>query len=265
MKKIKFGKSFFLLILVCLIFKKSVIFFNYLSALILHEIAHLLVAKSKGYSLKCIKFDILGMSVDLNEKIEDSDNFSINIAGPLCNLIIVLFCMALYWLIPVSFKFLNLFCVSNLTLAVFNILPIYPLDGGKIFNSLIKNNKTYNILGVAIRIIFVVVFVVLFLLSFKTNANYFYLVFAIFFATSSKKRAPTLSIFKNSNKKFEEIRFVKVDCNQNLYDLIKKIKSNKYTIFYHSETNKFINEDDLIALATSFPLSTNVKDIKIIK
>ena len=120
--------------------------FNYLLAIFLHEIAHLLVAERKGYSLKQIKLDAFGLAVDLNEKIDNEDQFVINIAGPICNLLLCILCLATYWLFPISFCFLNTFCFCNLVLAIFNLIPVYPLDGGKIFCGIIKSEKVYKIL-----------------------------------------------------------------------------------------------------------------------
>ena len=141
MKKFKLGISFLLLILICFITGNVELIINYILALTLHELAHLFVAVKSGYSLKLIKLDMFGLSIDLNEMIDDRDNFKINIAGPVCNLLMVVCCMAFYWLIPTSYFYLNTFCFANLILAIFNLLPVYPLDGGKIFRGIIKNDK----------------------------------------------------------------------------------------------------------------------------
>ena len=153
MKKFKVSLSFILLILLSLFMGQALLIFNYLVALSIHELAHLFVALKNGYSLKFVKLDIFGMSVELNESIDDKDNFRINIAGPVVNLLMCLICMSLYWLIPISFHYLNTFCFANLMLAVFNLLPVYPLDGGKIFRGIIKSDKAYKILGMDINIV----------------------------------------------------------------------------------------------------------------
>ena len=151
MKKIRVGPSFLLLVLLGFLTGKFVLIFNYLCALILHELAHALVAVRAGYSLKLIKLDVFGLSIELNERIDDKDCFKINIAGPIFNLLLCVICMAMYWLIPSSYGYLNTFCFCNLVLAIFNLLPVYPLDGGKIFRGLIKSDKTYKVLDCVIR------------------------------------------------------------------------------------------------------------------
>lgn len=252
-----------LLILACLIIKNGLILINYFSALVLHELAHLFVATKRGYKLKLIKLDMFGMSVNLDEQIDDRDSFAINIAGPLFNLLLCVVCLACYWLFPISYTYLNTFCFANLTLAMFNLLPIYPLDGGKVFKGIIRNDKGYKIFDRVVRIVFICLFALLFIFSCKHSPNWFCLVFIVFLFSSIQKSAPTLSIFKNLTRKhFEKVVMLKVDENESLFALIKKIKHGHYTIFYLPKSQKSFDEDSLLELATKFPLTTTLKQIK---
>ena len=112
-----------------------VLLINYILALTLHELAHIFVATKRGYTLKEFKISLFGVAVELNEKIDENDSFVVNISGPVFNLFLCLICVAFYWFIPKSFVVLNTFCISNLTLAIFNLMPIYPLDGFNIIES----------------------------------------------------------------------------------------------------------------------------------
>lgn len=262
MKKFKIGTSFLLLILLFILTKNIVVFLNYFLALFLHELAHLFVASRKGYSLRLIKLDIFGLSLDLNEKIDDGDTFSISIAGPMFNLFLCLCCTALYWLLPNSFYFLNLFCLSNLILAVFNLIPIYPLDGGKIVRAIVKNEKAYNIIDKVVRWAFAFVLLVLFIISCFSSPNWIYALFLIFLVSSSK-RLPTLSIFKyKHNKNFDKVIMLKVGENDNLFSMLKKIKNHYYTIFYCPKTRLYYDEDQIITYATKYSLETKIEDVK---
>ena len=263
MKKFRVGFSFLLLVIVCLFCKQFIVLINYLSALFLHELAHLYVAIKHGYSLKIIRLDIFGLSVELKEKINDNDNFAVNIAGPLCNLCISVVCLAIYWLVPVSYEILNTFCVANLAIAVFNLLPIANLDGGKIFSGFIKSDKVFKILDVSVRIILSIVFFVLFILSLDYSANYFYLLMIIFFVTCKSKREPTFSLFRDRNKRVEKVQIYKVCNNDNLYSLIKKIENKKYTVFYIHEQRKYVDEEDILELVKTYPLATKIHSIDI--
>ena len=87
---------------------------------------------------------MFGLSLELDSRVEDKDSFAINIAGPVMNLSLVIICLAINFLFPISIVYLNTFCISNLVLAVFNMLPVYPLDGGKIVSSMISKDKVFK-------------------------------------------------------------------------------------------------------------------------
>ncbi len=263
MKKFKVGASLILLVAICLVFKNFLLLLNYFFALILHELAHLFVATARGYKLKQLRLDMFGLSLSLDEKIADKDAFAINLAGPLFNLVLCVICVACYWLVPESYYYLNLFCISNLCLAIFNLLPIYPLDGGKIFRSIFKNEKTYLKTDLILRITLCVLFAALFVFSCFNNINFFYILMSIFLLTSKPNREPTVSVFKTAKEKdFSKIVLIKVNENNTIFDLLKRIKRAHYTIFYCNTTKThYLDEDGLINLSLTKPLNCQLKQI----
>lgn len=262
MKKFKVGSSLIFLVLIGVLTNSVGILVNYLLALTLHELAHMLVAVKNGYSLKLIKMDVFGLSIELNEKIDDKDSFKINVAGPVFNLLLCVICMALYWLVPISYLYLNTFCYCNLILAVFNLLPVYPLDGGKIFRGIIKSDKVYKTLDCFIRYSLASLFICAFVISCFNSPNFLLLIIAIFFFTSKGKQMPTMSIFKyRQNKHFDKVVILKVQETETLFHLIKQIKSYHYTIFYVPKLDKHYDEDKIIELSLKFPLTTSVSDL----
>lgn len=112
---------------------------------IIHEIGHLVVGLAVG--MKPEKFEIMpyGVSVafkitpqDFNVKIKKGNIFELKkiivaLAGPITNAIILIICMNIN--IPI---FLGLMIIySNFLLIIFNLLPIYPLDGGRILKGIL--------------------------------------------------------------------------------------------------------------------------------
>ncbi|MBR1988272.1 MAG: site-2 protease family protein [Clostridia bacterium] len=264
MKKFKISLSFFILVVICICLKNFLVLLNYFIALTIHEFSHLIVSNIKGYKLKKIKLDMFGMSIDLDSPIDERDNFWINIAGPLSNLFVCLICLALYWLFPLSYFYLNTFCIANLTLAIFNLLPIYPLDGGKIFYNLFSNKKHHKFISLSIRIILTFVSLCFAIIN-PFNNRLLFLLIAFFFATSNKKPIPSFVFLKQTkNLPFQKIELIKIDDNMNLYSLIKLLKSKKYTIFYCESLNqKYFNQDDLLNISLKHPLSTKIKNCQI--
>lgn len=262
MKNFKIGFSFFFLILICVVSKNLLLLINYLLALFLHETAHLVMATYKGYSLNYIKLDIGGLSINLKEDIKDKDSFLINVAGPVCNIVLCLICMSLYWLFPKTYQYLNLFCTSNLLLALFNLLPIYPLDGGKIFRGIIKNVKVLKIVENVLKYTISALCVVLYICTFKQNPNHILLVISLFFLFNKTDTKPTFSIFKSKDYAIQKVNLLRVNETENLYSLIKKIKKHQYTIFYCKNARiKYIDEDEIVALSLKHNLNTKLCEI----
>lgn len=263
MKKFKFSISFFMLIAICILTQKFLLLINYFCALALHELAHIFVALKRGYKVKYVKLSMLGLSVELDNQIDSKDAFAINIAGPACNLILCVLCLASYSIFPASFAMLNTFCVCNLVLAFFNLLPIYPLDGGKIFQSIFKTKKAYLIADLIVRLLLTITFAIMFICSIFAETNWLYLLFAVFFILQTPKHSPNFSLFKSkTNHKYEKVVMLKIDESQNLFSLLKLINNKNYTIFYCPTTHqKYIDEDSVVNFALKFPLDTSIKNI----
>jgi len=262
MKKFKISPSFFALVVLCFLTHNFILLINYFLALMLHEMAHFLVAVSKGYKLKRLQLSMCGLSLELNEEIDDSDLFLVNIAGPACNLLLALVCVAIFWVLPISFFYLKYFCIANLSLALFNLIPIYPLDGGKVFASLIKNKKHYLIFNSVLKYALFIVFLVMFVISLFSVTNYFYLIFSIFFLTiNTKRKTQTLSVFKMcKKKKLESVKLYKILESESLYNLLKLIKTYNYTIFYCAAMKRYVDEDEIIEKSLRYPLTTKLQD-----
>ncbi|MGC2476195.1 MAG: site-2 protease family protein [Candidatus Sulfotelmatobacter sp.] len=120
----------------------SVLFFV---TLLLHELAHSLVAKSHGLRVQAITLFALGGVSQIESEAGDAKTeFWIAIVGPLTSFLIGMFCMVIVrvagWLPsseptnPVIAVLLWLGYI-NVSLAVFNMIPGYPLDGGRVLRA----------------------------------------------------------------------------------------------------------------------------------
>ncbi|HVJ49784.1 M50 family metallopeptidase [Desulfitobacterium sp.] len=99
-----------------------------------HELAHLLTAKAYGFQvvgLEIFPFGGAAYCDDLFEgrKVEET---ILSLAGPAFNLVLLFAAQTLrwqgYWLGPSGEEFVRI----NFWLATFNLLPVLPLDGGRI-------------------------------------------------------------------------------------------------------------------------------------
>jgi stage IV sporulation protein FB len=101
--------------------------------ILLHELAHLVCAFYFGVRIRFVKIMPFGVNIRLNDTflLPAYENI-ICLAGPLMN--IVLLCAALYFkdVMGNHFHGLDFFIGANLTMAAINLLPVLPLDGGRI-------------------------------------------------------------------------------------------------------------------------------------
>ena len=128
---------------------------------IIHEIGHVLVSLIFKWHLDKIEIYPFGGCVKFNEKLNKPiiEELLILIGGPLIQIILFLTILFLYHKGIISFRNFILFKNYHYTLLYFNLLPIYPLDGGRILNCLVnylfpfkKGNKLVGLLSILIII-----------------------------------------------------------------------------------------------------------------
>ena len=111
-------------------------------SILLHEISHSLVAKAKGIPVRDITLFVFGGVSNLaHEARSAGEEFQIAIVGPLTSLALAAL-FAVLWLALQPFfegaaAVAGYLAFINLILAVFNMLPGFPLDGGRVFRSIV--------------------------------------------------------------------------------------------------------------------------------
>ncbi len=114
----------------------AVLFF---SSILAHEMMHSLVARTRGLKVRGITLFIFGGVASIEgEPKRPSDEFWIAVVGPLCSAVIGGAFLGLYALLPgktLEAEIVNWIGSTNLALAVFNLLPGFPLDGGRLFRA----------------------------------------------------------------------------------------------------------------------------------
>jgi len=110
-------------------------------SVLLHEVGHTVVSKVVGLPVRRIVVFLLGgLSEIEGEASRPRDEFAIAVAGPLVSAALAVGCWAAS-LLPAAESavavLLLLLAWSNLVIAVFNVLPGLPLDGGRLVQALI--------------------------------------------------------------------------------------------------------------------------------
>lgn len=153
--EIKMNLNIFAMIIIFYLTGQLELYGIFMFFIFLHEMAHLLVGIFLKFKPKSLHIMPLGLAItfqvygaDYNCKIEKGNILSVKriaiaLAGPCLNLILAFCAIILNW---------NIFQVGateifygNIILAMFNLLPIYPLDGGRIVKEIIHIKKGLKI------------------------------------------------------------------------------------------------------------------------
>lgn len=182
---------------------------------ILHEFGHLLIGLALGMKPEKIELRPFGFSIsfkltteDYNEKIGRANKLEIKkiivaMAGPLTN------CFLIFITLKFNFNVFEemMIIYANIILILYNILPIYPLDGGRILKGILHiffgRYKSYKYIN---NISF---FILIILTAISSIAIIYFKNIAIFFAIMY-----LWILFIGENKKFV--------ARENAYKIIKK-------------------------------------------
>ncbi len=101
-----------------------------------HELAHAMAAEKRGFKLNRVVLMPYGAVIDgdLSDCPLKSE-IAVAIAGPLCNFLTAAGFVALWWLFPASYPYTDTACYISFWTAVVNLLPAYPLDGGRVLSA----------------------------------------------------------------------------------------------------------------------------------
>ena len=160
LKNSAIGISFFgIVMLFVLMLSRSYISFAAIGAALLHELAHVSVARMLGTKLTKLKLGIFGASLSMDSTSTSYKNeILICLAGPMANL---LSAAILVSFLKSSSEFTDMFLYASLFLGLLNLLPISDFDGGRILFCTVAE---YGSPSLASRVLKTASFLLLFLL-----------------------------------------------------------------------------------------------------
>lgn len=114
---------------------------------LLHEFGHSLVARRYGYEIDSVTLWLLGGVASFAEFPEDwRHELVIAIAGPIVSVLIGIGSYVAFVTLPSSIEsarfVFGYLTVLNVVLAAFNLLPGFPMDGGRILRAILARNQS---------------------------------------------------------------------------------------------------------------------------
>ncbi|HAF24880.1 MAG TPA: hypothetical protein DCK93_18575 [Blastocatellia bacterium] len=122
----------------------------FFAAIVVHELSHAAVAKARGLPVRSITLFALGGVAQIEKEATDAKTeFWMGIVGPITSIVIGAACLALAYalgwapeigMMRASTPLLALLVwlgYINIALAIFNMIPGFPLDGGRVLRAIV--------------------------------------------------------------------------------------------------------------------------------
>jgi hypothetical protein len=183
--------------------------------------------------------------------IKLSDEVCLAAAGPAVNAFLCFFVAGLWWFFPESYAYTDTVMFANAGMCIINLVPAYPLDGGRILKCLllkITSPKATKIILKATCLCFAVSFVVLFFLF---EYNFTCLTFVLFLLCSCfEKEGEAVKINFSSSGRLKRgitVKYVMVDGQLIYKDAVKFLDERHYVILqlYDGEIRDEVTQDEL--------------------
>lgn len=150
----------------------------------LHELGHYFVSLKCGYKLNRITLMPYGAIISGDTfGLSYKDECKITLAGPMMNLFILVFFVALWWVFPETYAYTDTVVFANGIMLIINLLPCFPLDGGRFLYATLRlkfKRKTAERIVKGLGILFAVCLLVLFVISCFIKVNFTILFFSAF-------------------------------------------------------------------------------------
>lgn len=238
---------------------------------LLHEVGHFVVAKKVGIKLSDVVLYPYGAVMDTDCDTSEPGSWKVAVAGPLVNLALALLGLLVMLLGggEVAVDFVN----ANLTVCLFNLLPVYPLDGGRAILARSKRPlrtiKILRLAGIAVASILLL----LFALSIIFGLNLTFGVMSVFLFIGAMAgveremggRVAKLLLSRDKNYR-EGVPVVSYACSETtpVHKVLAKLSPHRVTeivVMAENGTKKSVSEEEFLNFARESAPDSTLKDM----
>ena len=256
--KIHIHPLFFVTLILCALFGGLTTALICLVTALLHECGHVFCSEKMGFTCKKIMVMPYGASAVCElEGIRAGDEIKLALAGPLVNAVVCVFTAGLWWFVPETYAFTDVVFYANLAMLAVNLLPAYPLDGGRVAGCVLTKIFSKRVANIVLRVTAGVFSAGLFVGFFLSKYNPTLLAFSLFLLCSALEKAPKAELINFSSsgrlKRGMEVKYVLCDSSVTFKDAFKKLDDKKYLVLQlYSEGGVAdeITQDELYEEAT---------------
>ncbi len=217
--QIKVDLKIFLFFLIFLITRNIKIYSILMIFALIHELGHLVCGIILGFKPEKMTILPYGLKIsfkigtnDYNKKIQKGNILSIKkivlaLAGPITNVI----CIIITYILSKNFQIDKLMYANiiyaNILIAIFNMLPIFPLDGGRVVKELTHMfcglRKSYRYTQIISEIcLYIITFIASILILYYKNIAIFIIVVYLWYIVYKNKKEVKIKekVYKNIEK-----------------------------------------------------------------
>ncbi|MCD7728470.1 MAG: hypothetical protein LUI60_00970 [Clostridia bacterium] len=230
------------------------VFLIYTLTALLHECGHIFYARKIGYECSKIKIMPYGAAAVCNlEGISAADELRLALAGPAVNFALCVAVAGLWWFLPSAYAYTDTLMQANLVMLVINLLPAYPLDGGRAAKCLLIRFVSSKAAVIVLRVAAVIFAAALCAVCFVWF-NFSCLIFAAFLIFSAFEKPPqAVKINFATDDKLKrglEVKYVLVSPEITYKKAISLLDDKKYIIL-RLENGEELTQDELYDRFTS--------------
>ena len=255
------------MIFVAFVTKTQMTFFIMYATVLIHELCHLLMALILGVKVHSIIVMPFGMTVRIDSNVfkTPKKEVLIALAGPVSNFIMLL-CSYFFNYATENYY---LFIVINLSLILINLVPIPPLDGGRILRAIVIKNvgliPSAKIMR-KVSAVFITLLLVLWaylLIFFKGNMSLFVICAFLLYSLSDEKKNSDILIMREIIYEKEKLKqdalipckMLCVHKNTPVRRVLRKLNLSTFYIITIVDDDlkilRTVTESDFISTATS--------------
>ena len=274
--KITIHPLFFIFGLYFALTGKVFLFLTFTLTALIHELGHSFCAERLGYKMNEVCLMPYGTVVNGSiEGLSYKDEIRVAFYGPLFNLGVCVFFVCLWWLVPESYPYLDTVVFSNLCIFAINLLPAYPLDGGRILSATLslymprkKSLFIVKILGVVLAILLLALFIYSLTINQLNISILFFSLFILFGTFTKSKENSYVKILYNQGYFergiLEEKRIV-IGAESTVKELIGYLQGKRavfcVTINYPNGTQKTLDQKQTQTLLSTPLIYEKIKNL----
>lgn len=240
-------------------------------SIFIHEFGHVLMAQAKGLKVRAITLMMLGGASQMEEFPEEpATEFKVAIIGPLVSLGIA---GVLFWIRDLSSSAnVDFFCYwvgqTNLILGIFNLLPAFPMDGGRVFRAFLVTRQGHlqgTRTAVKVSQVFAWIFGIIGFLQF----NFLLILIALFLYAAAKSEYFVVmahALLKGLRARDLMISLPSISENATISEAVSKMVDSKkllLPVVQDADLPSLVTADLLKRIPKNTWSATRIKDIKI--